>query len=124
MRLGGLWRHPDFLKLWAGQTVSLFGSLIGRFALPLVAVLTLEASPAQVALVQVFDLAPGILVGLLAGAWVDRLRRRSLMIWADLGRALLLLWIPPAALAGRHARGVAFRPRFDGAKGRNKNAAG
>ena len=75
-RRAGLWRHPDFLKLWAGQTVSLFGSLIGRFALPLVAVLTLDATPAQVALLQVVDMAPGILVGLFAGAWVDRLRRR------------------------------------------------
>ena len=73
LRFAGLWGHADFLKLWAGQTVSLFGSLVGHFALPLVAVLTLEASPAQVALLYVCELAPGILVGLFAGAWVDRL---------------------------------------------------
>ena len=47
-RPGDLWRHPDFLKLWAGHTISLGGSLIGRFALPLVAILTLDASPAEV----------------------------------------------------------------------------
>ena len=45
LRLDGLWRHPDFLRLWAGHTVSLAGSLISRFALPLVAILTLDASP-------------------------------------------------------------------------------
>ena len=99
-RRAGLWRHPDFLKLWAGQTVSLFSSLIGRFALPLVAVLTLDATRAQVALLHVVAMAPGILVGLFAGAWVDRLRRRPIMIRADLGRTLLLLWIPSAALLG------------------------
>src|SRR5687767_3710721 len=93
-RFGGLWQQSDFLKLWAGQTVSLFGSLVGQFALPLVAVLTLEASPAQVALLYVCEMAPGIVVALFAGAWVDRLRRRWVMLWADLGRALLLLSIP------------------------------
>ena len=51
-RFNGLWRHPDFLRLWAGQTVSLFGSRIGGFALTFVAVLTLHASPIQVALLN------------------------------------------------------------------------
>nr|MBA2364579.1 MFS transporter [Chloroflexia bacterium] len=86
----GLWRNSDFLKLWAGQTVSVFGSLITGFALPLVAILTLQASPFQVALLGVAELAPGMLFGLFAGAWVDRLRRKPLMILADLGRAALL----------------------------------
>ena len=96
----GLWRHPDFLKLWVGQAVSLFGSLVGRFALPLVAVVALDASPGQVALLYVAEMAPAILIGLFAGAWVDRLRRRPIMLWADVGRALLLLSIPAAAVAG------------------------
>jgi len=99
-RFGGLWRHPDFLKLWAGQTVSLGGSLVSRIALPLVAILTLEASPAEVALLRIADLLPGIVIGLFAGVWVDRLRRRPLMIWADVGRAILLGSLPLAALAG------------------------
>ncbi len=97
---GGLWRHPDFLKLWAAQTVSLGGSLVSRVALPLVAILTLDASPGEVALLRMADLLPGILLGLFAGVWVDRLRRRPLMIWADVGRALLLVSIPLAALFG------------------------
>src|SRR4029450_8098949 len=99
-RFGGLWRHPDFLKLWAGQTVSLGGSLVSRIALPLVAILTLEASPSEVALLRVADLVPGIVIGLFAGVWVDRLRRRPLMIWTDVGRAVLLASIPLAALFG------------------------
>src|SRR5262249_4231158 len=99
-RLGGLWRHPDFLKLWAGQTVSLGGSLVSRVALPFVAILTLEASPGEVALLRMADLVPGIVIGLFAGVWADRRRRRPLMIGADLGRALLLGSIPLAALLG------------------------
>ena len=96
-----LWRHADFLKLWAGQTVSLFGSLIGRFVLPLVAAITLEVSPLEMAFLRSAPIASGLLVALAAGVWVDRLRRRPIMIWADLGRAALLATIPLAALAGR-----------------------
>jgi hypothetical protein len=97
---GGLWRHPDFLKLWAAQTVSLGGSLVSRVALPLVAILTLDATPGEVALLRIADLLPGILLGLFAGVWVDRVRRRPLMVWADVGRAVLLGSIPLAALLG------------------------
>lgn len=94
---GRLWGHHDFLKLWAGQTVSVFGSLITGFALPLVAILSLHAGPFQVALLGAAQLAPGMLVGLFAGAWVDRVRRKPLMVGADLGRALLLGSVPLAA---------------------------
>jgi predicted MFS family arabinose efflux permease len=100
VRLDGLWRHPDFLKLWAGHTVSMAGSLVGRFALPLVAIITLDASPGEVALLRMADVLPGVVIGLAAGVWVDRLRRRPLMIWTDVGRALLLLTIPLAAVLG------------------------
>ena len=99
-RSDGLWRHPDFLKLWAGHTVSLAGSLISRFALPLVAILSLNASPGEVALIRMADIIPGVVLGLVAGVWVDRVRRRPLMIWADIGRAVLLAWIPLAAIFG------------------------
>jgi len=98
--LDGLWRHPDFLKLWAGHTVSLAGSLVGRFALPLVAIISLDASPGQVALIRMADALPGVVIALFAGVWVDRLRRRPLMIWTDIGRALLLVSVPLAALLG------------------------
>src|SRR4051794_5056567 len=99
-RAGGLWRHPDFLRLWAGHTVSLAGSLIGRFALPLVAIITLDASPGQVAALRMADALPGVVIGLVAGVWVDRLRRRPLMVWTDVGRAVLLASIPLAAILG------------------------
>ena len=100
-RFTGLWRHHDFLRLWVGQTVSLFGSRVGGFALTFVAVVTLHATPIEVALLNATQYAPGLLVGLFAGVWVDRLRRRPVMIVADLGRALLLAVIPLAAVLHR-----------------------
>jgi MFS family permease len=91
-----LWRHVDFLKLWAGQTVSELGSVVTRTAVPLVALLLLGAGPLQMALLVVSGSLAVLLVGLFAGAWVDRLRRRPLLIWADAIRAVLLLSIPIA----------------------------
>jgi len=97
---GGLWRHGDFMRLWAGQTVSQLGSTITREVLPYTAILALGASPLQMGLLGAASAAPLLLLGLFAGVWVDRLRRRPLMIAADLGRALLLLSIPAAYLLG------------------------
>ncbi len=96
-----LWRHAGFLTLWAGQTVSLFGSRITLLALPLTAVLALHASAAQMGFLAAAGSAPWLVVGLPAGVWVDRLRRRPLMLAADLGRALLLFSVPLAAWLGR-----------------------
>ena len=99
------------MKLWAGQGVSQFGSMITRDALPLIGVLVLRASPWQMGLLSAAGSAPVLFIGLLAGAWVDRLRRRPILIAADLGRALLVASIPLAALLGRltlgHLYGVA-----------------
>jgi MFS family permease len=95
-----LWRHPDFLKLWAGQSVSLFGSLLTQFALPLLAALMLGAGAGQMALLAAAEVVPGLLLGFVAGVWVDRLRRRPLLIAADVGRALALASIPLAAVLG------------------------
>jgi predicted MFS family arabinose efflux permease len=96
-----LWRHPDFMKLWSGQTVSQFGSMVTRNALPLIGVLVLRASPWQMGLLSAAGSAPVLLIGLLVGAWADRLRRRPILIAADLGRAALVLSIPVAAMLGR-----------------------
>lgn len=90
----------DFLKLWTANTVSDFGSLVTRTALPFAAVLMLGATPFQMALLSAADLLAGLLVGLVAGVWVDRVRRRPVMIAMDLGRAVLLLTIPVAAALG------------------------
>lgn len=99
-RVTGLWRDVDFLKLWAGQTVSLFGSQVTFLALPLTAVLMLKATPLQVGILTAVGAAPALLLGVFVGAWVDRVARRPLMITADVGRFLLLGLIPLAALAG------------------------
>jgi len=92
-----LWRHPDFLKLWAGETISLLGSQVTLLAIPLTAALALNATPLQMGMLGTVQYIPWLLVGLLAGAWVDRLRRRPVMVAADLGRAVLLVasrWPP------------------------------
>ncbi|MCX5971048.1 MAG: MFS transporter [Coprothermobacterota bacterium] len=95
-----LWRHGDFMKLWAGQTISLFGNALSRLAIPLIAALTLNATPAEMGLLAAVGTTPILLVGLFAGVWVDRLRRRTLLIAGDIGRVLLLVTIPAAALLG------------------------
>jgi Na+/melibiose symporter-like transporter len=93
-RLDGLWRNPDFVRLWAAQTVSIFGSLITHTAIPFTAILLLDASPLEVALLTICSVLPGVLVGLHVGVWVDRLPRRPVMIAADLGRFAIVVSVP------------------------------
>ncbi|MBA3333105.1 MAG: MFS transporter [Actinobacteria bacterium] len=93
---GGLWRHPDFLRLWSAQTISQLGSQVTFLALPLAAILVLDASTFEVALVGVFQLLPFLLLALPAGVWIDRLPRRPVLIAADVGRAVVLLSLPVA----------------------------
>ncbi len=100
-RLTGVWANPDVVKLWTGQTVSKFGTYISGTALSATAVLILQATPAQMGLLAALGGLPVLLFSLPAGVWVDRMRRRRLMIAADLVRALLLLSVPLAYLAGR-----------------------
>ena len=100
MATPSLWQHSDFVKLWAGQTVSELGSVVTRTAVPLVALLVLGAGPWELAVLVIVTSAGILLVGLVAGAWVDRLRRRPLLIWDDLLRAVLLLSIPLAYALG------------------------
>lgn len=97
---GGLWRHSDFLKLWAGQSLSLLGSSVTGLALPLTAVVVLDATPAQMGVMRTAEYLPFLLLGLVAGAWADRLRRRPILVFADAGRALLVGAVPVAALLG------------------------
>lgn len=91
---------PDFTRLWVGQTISEFGSRITRAGIPLIAVITLSATPAQMGILTAIASVPVLLLGLFAGVWVDRLRRRPIMIAADVARVALLLSIPAAALTG------------------------
>src|SRR4051794_35351614 len=95
-----LWRHSDFMKLWTGQTVSRLGSVVTRTAVPLVALLVLHAGPFELALIVVAASLAVLLVGFFAGAWVDRIRRRPVLISADALRAVLLFSIPAAYYFG------------------------
>ena len=90
----------EFHKLWAGQTVSTFGSLISRVALMWCAVTELHATAWQLALLALCDRLPGFLLGLAAGVWADRVRRRPLLLGTDLLRALLVSAVPLAAMGG------------------------
>jgi len=92
--------HRNFRLLWGGQTISQIGSQVTVWALPLTAVLLLHASPTQTGLLMAARVMPYLLAGLFAGAWVDRVLRRPVMIMADVGRAVLLLSIPIAAWFG------------------------
>jgi len=100
VRRDGLWGNGDFLRMWSASTVSVFGSLITRTALPFAAILGFGATPSQVGWLRIAELLPGFLIALLAGAWLDRRRRRPVMIAADLLRAGILATIPLAALLG------------------------
>ncbi len=98
--LTGLWRSSDFVKFWLGQTVSRFGSGITGIALPLTGVLLLAATPSQMGILSALDGAAVLAIGLFVGVWVDRVRRRPLLIATDLGRAFILSTVPLAALFG------------------------
>src|ERR1700716_1674068 len=96
MLKGRLWRHRDFLKLWTGETVSQFGSQVTFLAVPTVAILILRAGPFQVGVLSGLEFLAFPVLGLVAGVYVDRLRRRPIMIACDLGRLLALGSVPVA----------------------------
>jgi MFS family permease len=96
---GGLWRHTDFLKLWSAETISQVGSQVDDLAIGFVAIVALDASAFEVALLATINFLPFILFTLPAGVWVDRLRRRPILIAGDFGRAALLATVPIAYVA-------------------------
>jgi MFS family permease len=95
-RPSNLWRHRGFLLLWSAQSISLLGSQVSLLAIPLTAILLLNASVMQVGLLTAAGYLPVLLFGLPAGVWVDRMRRRPILIVADLGRLAILLTLPIA----------------------------
>jgi MFS family permease len=95
-----LWHNRDFVRFWTGETISLVGSQVTAFALPITAVLVLGASPAQMGLLGALSYLPFLLLTLPAGAWIDRHRRRPVLVVANLARGTLLATIPLAALLG------------------------
>jgi MFS family permease len=90
----------DFKRLWAGQTVSMLGTQVSMIAMPLVAALTLQATPAQMGILVAIPFLPNLLVGLPAGAWVERVRKRPVIVAGDLGRACTVGSVPVLSLLG------------------------
>jgi predicted MFS family arabinose efflux permease len=92
-----LLRHRDFVLLWGGQSASDIGTAISVVVIPLIAVVYLHATPIEVGALSAVEWLPWLLIGLPAGVWVDRSRRRRLMLGADVIRAVLLISVPVAA---------------------------
>jgi len=97
---GSLWRHPDFLRLWAAQTISAFGSRITRTALPILAVAVLHQPESIVGVLMAMQLAPGVVLALFAGGIIDRGNKRRILITADLVRAAAVASLPAAWAIG------------------------
>jgi MFS family permease len=91
-----LFRHRDFVKLWSAETISMFGTQVTLLGLPLIAATILNVSPFEFGLLGTIEFLPFILLSLPAGVWVDRLRRRPILIAGDLVRAAALASIPIA----------------------------
>jgi predicted MFS family arabinose efflux permease len=110
--LPGVWRNPDFLKLWLGGSISAIGSQVTVLAMPLIAVLSFGAGPAETGVMTAAGFAPMLILGLPAGAWIDRMRRRPVRIAADLASALVVGCVPLAGFLGvlrlEHLYVVAF----------------
>ena len=98
--LTGLWRNPDFRKLWASLTITHFGGQITFLALPLTAALMLNASPLEVGVLTALEALPYALIGLFAGVLVDRTRKLPIIVATDLGRGLALAAVPACAWLG------------------------
>jgi MFS family permease len=91
-----LFRHRDFLHLWTAETISQIGTQVSLLALPLVAINVLDATTFEVGALTAVEFSPFVLFGLLAGVVVDRLPRRPVLVWSDLGRAIALATLPLA----------------------------
>jgi MFS family permease len=99
-RRSSLWRHADYMKIWSAATISQMGSQVSQIAIPFIAAVVLRAAPFEVALLGAIEMLPFILFALPAGAWLDRVRRRPVLIAGDLGRAAALFSIPVAYAFG------------------------
>lgn len=88
----------DFRLLWTGQSISKAGSAVTTFALPLAAVESMHASPLEMSVLNAMTWLPWLVIGLQAGAWVDRREKRRLMIGCQLGSAAVIGSIPVLSL--------------------------
>ncbi|HEX8303766.1 MAG TPA: MFS transporter [Jatrophihabitans sp.] len=101
----GLLRNRDFLLFWFGETISLYGTQVTALALPLTAVLLFDASTEQVGLLRFLQLVPYFGLALLFGVWVDRVRRRPVMLFANITRMLLIALVPILSQTGHLSMG-------------------
>jgi MFS family permease len=108
VRPASILRDRNFLRLWTGETISILGTTISDFAIAIVAVLTLQATPQQIGLMRALGEAPAIVIGLFVGVWVDRVRRRRLLVTLDLLAALAVASVPIAYLLGVLSLGQLF----------------
>lgn len=97
---GNLWHSRDFLKLWSGQSVSELGTAITRLAIPTAAITLLHAGPFEVGALAAIQTVAYPILGMVAGVWADRLRRRPILIACDFGRMAVLASIPASFLLG------------------------
>src|SRR2546423_1261880 len=106
--------NSDFVKLWTGFTIARIGSQITVLALPLTAVLLLGAGPTETGLLVAAQMLPSIVAGLFIGVWVDRLPRRPILIWSDIGSAIVIASVPLAATLGTLSLGQLYVVSFLG----------
>jgi predicted MFS family arabinose efflux permease len=97
---GNLWRHRDFTRFWFSDTVSQFGNQFSGFALPVLAVLSFNATPLDIGIITALAIVPYPLLGLFVGVWVDRFRKRRIMVVCNLGRMFVLASVPVGYLLG------------------------
>jgi MFS family permease len=105
---GSVFGNRDFVKLWAGETVSLVGNQVTLFTMPLVAILTLNATVLQVGILNALRFVPVILLSLFAGVWLDRRRRRPVLIACALCSSLLIGLVPLASALGLLSIGLLY----------------
>ena len=108
----GIWRSPAFVRLWSASAISAGGDQVSKLALPIIAIGSLHAGPFQVGLLLTVEQLPQLLFPLFAGAWIDRLRKRSVLLVCDWGRAIVLVIVPIAAWFGQLSLPVLFVTGF------------
>src|SRR5689334_370772 len=108
----GLWRNPEFMKLWGSLTITAFGAQITNLALPLTAAVLLHATPWQMGVLVALETLPFALVSLHAGVLIDRVRKLPIVIAANLVRGFALLLIPLAAFTGTLSMSILFAVGF------------
>jgi len=106
-RASSAFSNPNFVKLWAGQSVSLIGTQVTQFTMPLIAIISLNATVAEVGVLNALRFLPVLLLSLFAGVWLDRRRRRPVLIACALGNAVLIGVVPLASVTGLLSVGLA-----------------